>query len=49
MTAFEELVNIIIDFTPEQLCEFMSNPITELILQPEEASESYLLADSLCG
>ena len=49
MNAFDELVNILVNFTPEQLSEFLRNPITELILQPEEASESCPLADSLCG
>ena len=49
MTAFDELVNILLDFTPEQLKEFLSNPITVSILQPEEASESCLPATSLCG
>ena len=42
MTAFEELVNILIDFTPEQLKKFLSDPVTVSILQPEEASESCL-------
>lgn len=49
MKAFDELVNILLDFTPEQLNEFLRNPITELILQPEEASEPCLQAESLCG
>lgn len=42
MTEFEELVNILLNFTPEQLNQFLHDPVTELILQPEEASESCL-------
>ena len=42
MTALEELVNRLLDFTPEQLKQFLNDPITELILQPEEATESSL-------
>lgn len=42
MTALEELIEIISGFTKEQLEEFLRNPITESILQPEEATESFL-------
>ena len=42
MTAFNELVNILIEFTPEQLKQFLSDPVTVSILRPEEASESCL-------
>ena len=42
MTAFNELVNILIEFTPEQLKRFLSDPVTVSILRPEEASESCL-------
>ena len=42
MKPFEELVNYLINFTPEQLSQFLCDPITVLILQPEEASESCL-------
>lgn len=42
MSAVDELIKIILNFTPEQLAEFLSNPITVSILQPEEASEPCL-------
>lgn len=42
MSAIDELINIILSFTPEQLAEFLSNPVTVSILQPEAASESCL-------
>ena len=42
MTAFNELVNILIEFTPEQLKQVLSDPVTVSILRPEEASESCL-------
>ena len=42
MNAFNELVNILLDFTPEQLNQFLNDPVTVSILQPEEASESCL-------
>ena len=41
MKAFDELVNLLISFTPEQLNQFLNDPITESILRPEEASEPY--------
>ena len=42
MSAIDELIKILIDFAPEQLSKFLSDPITESILQPAEASESCL-------
>ena len=42
MTAFEELVNILTNFTQEQLKQFLNDPITVSTLLPEEASESCL-------
>ena len=42
MKPIDELVNILINFTPEQLTQFLKDPITVSILQPEEASESCL-------
>ena len=42
MKAIDELINILISFTPEQLKEFLNDPVTVSILRPEEASESCL-------
>lgn len=42
MNAVDELINYIKNFTPEQLEKFLSHPVTESILRPEEASESCL-------
>ena len=42
MKAIDELVNILINFTPEQLKEFLEHPITVSTLQPEEASQPCL-------
>ena len=42
MSAVDELVKILLNFTPEQLKQFLSDPVTVSILRPEEASESYL-------
>ena len=39
MSAVDELVKIILNFTPEQLKQFLSDPVTVSILRPEEASE----------
>jgi len=39
MSAVDELVKILLEFTPEQLNQFLCNPITLSILRPEEASE----------
>lgn len=41
MSAIEELVNYIVNFTPDQLEKFLNHEITLSILQPGEASESY--------
>lgn len=49
MSAVEELVNYIINFTPEQLEQFLNHETTLSILQPEEASESYLPGVSSSG
>lgn len=40
MKAIDELVDILVKFTPEQLDQFLHNPITVSILRPEEASGS---------
>ena len=42
MSAVDKLVNIILNFTPEQLKQFLSDPVTVSILQPEEEVESCL-------
>ena len=42
MKAIDELVNLLLNFTPEQLNQFLNDPVTESILQPGEASESCL-------
>ena len=42
MKAIDELVNILLSFTPEQLNQFLTDPVTVSILRPEEASESCL-------
>ena len=41
MKAIDELVNLLLDFTPEQLNQFLNHPVTVSILRPEEAPESY--------
>lgn len=41
MKAIDELVNIIVSFTPEQLTQFLNDPVTVSILRPEEAPVSY--------
>lgn len=38
MTAIEELVDILISFTPEQLEMFLRDPVTESTLQLVKAS-----------
>lgn len=38
--AIDELVEILVKFTPEQLEQFLTDPITLSILQPAEASGS---------
>lgn len=47
MNALEELIDYIINFTPEQLEQFLNNEITLSILRPEEASESCLPGEFL--
>ena len=42
MSAVDELVKILLNFTPEQLKQFLNDPVTVSILQPEEASGSCL-------
>ena len=42
MSAIDQLVKLLIDFTPEQLNQFLNDPVTVSILRPEEASESCL-------
>ena len=42
MKPIEELVNILLNFTPEQLKQFLNDPVTVSILRPEEASGSCL-------
>ena len=42
MKPIDELVNLILNFTPEQLSKFLNDPITVSILQPEEAPEPVL-------
>ena len=42
MRAIDELANLLLNFTPEQLKQFLNDPVTVSILQPEEASESSL-------
>ena len=39
MCALEELIQSIIEFTPEQLEKFLHDPITVSILQAAKASE----------
>ena len=40
MSAIDELIKYLLNFTPEQLDKFLLNRITQSILQLEEASES---------
>lgn len=42
MSAIEELMNYIVNFTPEQLEQFLKHEITLSILQPEEEAKSCL-------
>lgn len=42
MTALEELLDYIKNFTPEQLEQFLNDPVTLSILRPEEEVESSL-------
>ena len=47
MSALDELIDCLINFTPEQLEQFLNHEITLSILQPEAASESFLPVKSL--
>lgn len=38
----EELIDLLIHFTPEQMEQFLNDPITVSILRPEAASEPCL-------
>ena len=42
MSAVDKLVNILINFTPEQLKQFLNDPVTVSILQSVEEAESCL-------
>ena len=42
MNAFDELINLLKSFTPEQLEQFLNDPVTELILRHEEEPQSCL-------
>lgn len=42
MKAIDELVNLLISFTPDQLNKFLNDPVTLSILQPEEEQEPCL-------
>lgn len=46
MSAYNELVTLLISFTPEQLETFVKNPLTQSILQAEEAAVAYPLEAS---
>ena len=41
MSAINELIDILINFTPEQLEKFLNHEITSSILQAARAQESY--------
>lgn len=42
MSAIDELVSYIVNFTPEQLEQFLNHDVTLSILQPEEEAKSCL-------
>jgi hypothetical protein len=42
MKPIDELVNIILSFTPEQLKLFLNDPVTESILRPVAEQERCL-------
>lgn len=44
MSALNELIEILINFTPEQLEQFLKHEVTSSILQAARAQESYPLA-----
>ena len=39
MTAVDKLVDLLINFTPEQLSQFLNDPVTLSVLQPGEEAE----------
>ena len=39
MSAVDKLVNILLDFTPEQLKQFLNDPVTVSVLQLEGEAE----------
>ena len=41
MSAFNELTHLLNSFTPEQLEKFLKDPLTQSILQAEEAIAPY--------
>lgn len=43
MNATNELINLLTSFTPEQLETFLKDPLTQSILQAEEATELFPL------
>lgn len=49
MTAQDELITILTNFTPEQLQKFLSNEITQSFLQVAAEVEPCQPEDSLCG
>lgn len=49
MSAINELIERLINFTPEQLEKFIQDPITRSFLQAEEVAEPFPLEESLCG
>jgi hypothetical protein len=46
MSAFNDLINLLTSFTPEQLENFLEHPLTQSILQAEEATAPYPLEAS---
>ena len=42
MKPIDELVNLLLNFTPEQLNQFLNDPVTVSILRPEEEAKSCL-------
>ena len=46
MSAVDKLVNILLNFTPEQLKQFLNDPVTVSVLQPEGEAEPDLLGVS---
>jgi hypothetical protein len=39
MTAVDKLLDLLINFTPEQLMQFLNDPVTLSVLQPGEEAE----------